>query len=157
MERTLVLLKPDTVQRRLVGEIVRRFEAKGLRLCGMKMMKLSEEQARSNYAEHAGKTFYEPLVRFMTSSPIVALALEGKNAAEVVRKMVGPTFGPEAPGGTIRGDYGMSNRFNLVHASDSAKSAQRELALYFKMEEMFEGIGACDVEWVYDLSDGGVV
>ncbi len=156
MERTLVLLKPDAVQRRLVGEVIGRFEKKGLKLCGLKMMKLDEATARSNYAEHQGKVFYEPLVRFMTSSPIVALALEGKNAAEVVRKMVGPTFGPDAPAGTIRGDFGVSNRFNLVHASDSAKSAERELGLYFSSAELFE-MKSCDLEWVYDLSTGEMV
>ena len=156
MERTLVLLKPDAVQRRLVGEIVHRFEQKGLNLVGMKMMRLTEATARSNYAEHEGKAFYEPLVRFMTSSAIIAMAWEGKDATEVVRKMVGPTFGPEAPGGTIRGDMGASKRFNLIHASDSAKSATREIGLYFRAEELFE-TKPCDLGWVYDLSQGEVV
>jgi nucleoside-diphosphate kinase len=156
MERTLVLLKPDAVQRRLVGEIVGRFERKGLNLVGLKMMRLGEATARSNYAEHEGKPFYEPLVRFMTSSAIIAMALEGKNAAEVVRKMIGPTFGPDAPGGTVRGDLGMSKRFNLVHASDSAKSAQREIGLYFKAEELFE-TKPCDLGWVYDMTGPEVV
>ena len=156
MERTLVLLKPDTVQRRLAGEIMGRFERRGLNVCGLKMMKLDEKTARTNYAEHEGKAFYEPLVRFMTSSPIIAMVLEGKNAAEVVRRMVGPTFGPEAPAGTIRGDFGVSNRFNLIHASDSAKSAAREIGLYFRAEEVFEG-ERCDMRWIYDMSGGDVV
>lgn len=156
MERTLVLLKPDAVQRRFVGEIVRRFEVKGLNLCGLKMTKLDEATIRSNYAEHEGKPFYEPLVRFMTSGPIVAIALEGKNAVGIVRTMVGPTFGPDAPAGTIRGDLGVSNRFNLVHASDSTASAERELELYFKPDELFD-VKQCDIEWVYDFSEGDVV
>ena len=156
MERTLLLLKPDAVQRRLVGEIIERLESKGLTLCGLKMMRLDEATARSNYAEHEGKHFYEPLVRFMTSGPSIALALEGKDVAGVVRKLVGPTFGPDAPGGTVRGDYGVSNRFNLVHASDSPESAERELALYFAEDELFE-VKPCDLAWLYDFSEGDIV
>ena len=156
MERTLVLLKPDALQRRLVGEIIRRFELKGLVLCGLKMMRLSESKARANYAEHEGKHFYEPLVSFMTSGPMIAMALQGKNAPQVVRNIVGPTFGPDAPAGTVRGDMGVSNRFNLIHASDSGESASRELALYFKSDELLT-IEPCDIKWLYDFSGGDVV
>lgn len=156
MERTLVLLKPDAVQRRLLGEMIQRFERKGLNICGLKMMRLEEETVRRNYAEHKGKPFYEPLVRFMISGPTVAVVLEGKNAVTVARKMVGPTFGPDAPAGTLRGDFGVSNRFNLVHASDSDESASRESGLYFKPEEIFE-FRSCDLEWLYDFSEGNVV
>lgn len=154
MERTLVLLKPDAVQRRLVGRIVARFEEKGLQIVALKMLQISEELARRHYAPHEGKPFYEPLVRFMTSGPTVALVLEGKRAIEVVRRMMGPTFGPDAPPGTVRGDFAISNRFNLVHGSDSAQSAEAEVALFFTPSELVEW-WPDDSEQVYDFSEGG--
>ncbi|MBM4040973.1 MAG: nucleoside-diphosphate kinase [Planctomycetes bacterium] len=154
MERTLVLIKPDAVQRRLVGRIVGRFEAKGLQLVALKMMKISEELARRHYAPHEGKPFYEPLIRFVTGGPTVALILEGKRAVEVVRRMMGPTFGPDALPGTIRGDFAVSNRFNLVHGSDSPESAEKEIALFFDEAELVEW-WPDDVEQVYDFSEGG--
>ena len=144
MERTLVLLKPDCVQRKLVGEVIGRFEAKGLKIAAMKMLRVSPEQARRMYAEHEGKYFHGPLVAFITSSPVVAMVLEGTEAVAVCRAMLGPTDGKAAPSGTVRGDFGLSSRNNLVHASDSAASAERETALFFSPGEILEyelGIG----------------
>ncbi len=154
MERTLVLIKPDAVHRRLVGRIIARFEHKGLKLVGLKMLRIDEPLARRHYATHEGKPFYEPLVRFITSGPTVALVLEGKRAIEVVRKTMGATFGPDAQPGTIRGDLAISNRFNLVHGSDSPQTAEAEIALFFRPNELLEWEPA-DIEMVYDFSEGG--
>ena len=154
MEQTLVLVKPDAVQRRLVGAILARFEAKGLRLVALKMIRISEELARTHYAPHAGKPFYEPLIRFVTGGPTVAAVLEGKRAIEIVRAMMGPTFGPDAPPGTIRGDLAVSNRFNHVHGSDSAESAASEIALFFEPAELIDW-RPDDLGQVYDFSEGG--
>ena len=154
MERTLVLIKPDAVHRRLVGRIIARFEHKGLKLVGLKMLRIDEPLARRHYAAHEGKPFYEPLVRFITGGPTVALVLEGKRAIEVVRKMMGATFGPDAQPGTIRGDLAISNRFNLVHGSDSPQTADAEIALFFRPEELIEWEPA-DIQMVYDFSEGG--
>lgn len=136
VERTLVFVKPDGVQRRLVGEIIGRFERKGLRIVGCKMMRVSRELAERHYAEHKGKKFYEGLVGFVTSGPIVALCLEGFQAVRCCRDMMGKTFGYDAAPGTIRGDFGTSNQYNLIHGSDSAASAAREIELYFAPEEL---------------------
>ena len=137
MEQTLVFIKPDGVQRRLVGRIIARFEEKGLKIRGLKLMTVSKELAERHYAEHKGKPFYESLVGFVTSGPIVAMCLEGFKAISVVRAMMGKTFGYEAAPGTIRGDLGISNQYNLIHGSDSPESAARELELYFRPEELF--------------------
>jgi nucleoside-diphosphate kinase len=131
VETTLVLFKPDALHRGLSGRLLTRFEEKGLQIVGLKLMRMSRELAAKHYAEHVGKPFYEGLVGFMTSSPIVALALRGPQAVAVVRKQMGKTFGLDAEPGTIRGDFGCSKSFNLVHGSDSPESAARELALYF--------------------------
>ena len=154
MERTLVLIKPDAVHRRLVGWILARFELKGLQIVALRMVQISEELARRHYAPHEGKPFYEPLIRFVTSGPTVALVLEGKNAAKVVRKMMGATFGPEAEPGTIRGDLAVSNRFNLVHGSDSPETAKAEIALFFQPSELVEWWPE-DMEMIYDFTEGG--
>lgn len=138
IERTLVFVKPDGVQRRLVGRIVARFEDKGLKVRGMKMMQVSHDLAATHYAEHEGKPFYTGLVQFVTSGPIVAICLEGFSAISVARQMMGKTFGYQADPGTIRGDFGISNQYNLIHGSDSPKSAARELELYFTPEELFD-------------------
>jgi len=138
MEKTLVVIKPDAVQRGLVGKIVGRFEQKGLKIVGMKALLLSRDLARTMYAQHEGRDFFEPLIEFVTAGPIVAVVLEGESAVEVVRTMIGPTFGPEAPPGTIRGDFGVSRRYNLVHGSDSRESARREIALLFDGSELLE-------------------
>lgn len=136
MQRTLVLLKPDAVQRALAGEIIARIERKGLKIAGMKLMHIGEDLAREHYGEHVGKPFFEGLVEYITSSPVVAMAVEGENAVEVVRRLLGPTNPQDAPPGTIRGDYGMSIGLNLTHGSDSEESAARELALFFASEEL---------------------
>lgn len=153
MERTLIILKPDAVQRGLMGKILTRFEEKGLQVVGLKMLVISEEMAARHYAVHKGKPFYEALVRFMTSSPVVFMAVQGKGAIEVCRKMMGATFGFKAEAGTIRGDFGVSSSFNLIHGSDSAESAKAELALWFKPEELFTYDLANRV-WTYDFSSG---
>jgi nucleoside-diphosphate kinase len=130
-ERTLVLVKPDAVRRGLVGEIIGRFERKGLTIAAMELRTINAEAADRHYAEHVGKAFYPPLRDFITSGPLVALALEGDQAIAVVRTLVGATDGRAAAGGTVRGDLSLSNRENLVHASDSPESAQRELSHFF--------------------------
>jgi nucleoside-diphosphate kinase len=128
-ERTLVIVKPDGVTRRLVGEIISRFEAAGFSLVALRFATLSEELAREFYAEHEGKGFYEPLIAFMTSGPVALIALERENAIERARQLCGKTNPLDAAPGTIRADYGLDGRHNTVHASDSPASAQRELAL----------------------------
>lgn len=137
-ERTFVMVKPDGVGRRLVGEIVRRFEAKGLKLIGMKMQIMSEELAKTHYAEHSEKPFFGELVEFITSGPTVQMAWEGASAVEMVRKMNGATNCLKADLGTIRGDYGLSMQNNMVHASDSVETAERELGLYFAEGELLD-------------------
>lgn len=136
METTLVLLKPDCVQRRLVGEIISRFERKGMNIVAMKMLRVTPELSREHYAEHVSKPFYKNLEEFITSAPIVAMAIEGLEAIRVVREMLGATNGLKAAAGTIRGDYSSSRQMNLVHASDSPESAARELKLYFTDSEL---------------------
>ena len=136
MERTLVLLKPDCVQRRLMGQVLARFEAKGLNVVAMKMMQVTPALAKQHYAEHVEKPFYPGLEAFITGGPIVAMILEGLEAIQVVRTMLGATNGIKAEPGTIRGDYSNSRQMNLVHASDGAESAQREMDLYFSADEV---------------------
>lgn len=153
MERTLIILKPDAIQRGLVGKIITRFEEKGIQIVGMKFMMISDEMAAKHYAPHKGKPFYDNLVRFMTSSPVIVLALQGKGVIEMSRKMMGATFGFKAEPGTIRGDYGSSSSFNLIHGSDSPESAKNELALWFKPEELLTYDLANRV-WTYDFSSG---
>ncbi|XZE52183.1 nucleoside-diphosphate kinase [Planctomycetaceae bacterium SH139] len=136
MQRTLVLLKPDCVQRRLIGAVLSRFENKGLNIVAMKMLQVTPELSRQHYAEHAEKPFYPGLEAFITASPIVAMVLEGLEAIGVVREMLGATNGLKAAPGTIRGDYSSSRQMNLVHASDSTESAAREIALYFQSDEL---------------------
>lgn len=156
MERTLVILKPDAVQRSLIGRILARFEAKGLRLVALKMVRLDRAAAERLYAPHKGKDFYDPLLRFVTSGPSVLVCLEGKGAVAAVRKMLGATFGPDAEPGTVRGDFGVSNRFNLAHASDSPETAEREITLFFKPGELLDWDPA-DWNWRYDFSTGECV
>jgi nucleoside-diphosphate kinase len=137
VERTLVLLKPDCVQRRLMGRVIGRLEDKGLNILAMKMLQVTPELARAHYAEHVHKPFYPGLERFITASPIVAMVVSGLEAIRVVREMLGPTSGLKAPPGTIRGDFSSSRQMNLVHASDGPEAAEREIALYFRPEEIF--------------------
>jgi nucleoside-diphosphate kinase len=131
LDRTLILVKPDAFARHLTGEILTRFERKGLRLVAMKMMSVSEELAREHYGEHEGRDFYEPLVTFITSGPIVAMILEGPRAIEAARQIIGSTDAVQAAPGSIRGDYALEVRRNLVHGSDSAESAAREIKIFF--------------------------
>jgi nucleoside-diphosphate kinase len=153
MERTLIIFKPDAVQRGLCGQILSRFENKGLQVIGMKMMMIPRELAETHYAPHKGKPFYDGLVKFMTSSPVVVLALQGKGAIDIARKLMGATFGFKAEPGTIRGDFGVSSAFNLIHGSDSPESAQRELGLFFKPEELVNWTPMIQ-GWIYDMSKG---
>lgn len=138
MQRTLVLAKPDAVQRGLIGEIIGRFERKGLKVAGLRLLSVSREMAEEHYAVHAGKHFYEGLVEFITSGPVAALALEGPDAIAVVRKMVGKTMPNEAEPGTIRGDLGVSGLRNLIHASDAPETAESELALWFGTDALVD-------------------
>jgi nucleoside-diphosphate kinase len=153
MERTLIILKPDAVQRGFCGLILDRFEKKGFQIIGMKFMKISQSLAETHYSPHKGKPFYDGLVKFMTSSPVMVIALAGKDAIAISRKLMGATFGSKAEPGTIRGDFGVSNSFNLIHGSDSTESAQRELGLFFKSDELLEWKPAIQA-WVYDFAKG---
>ena len=138
MQKSLVLLKPDCVERRLVGEIIGRFERKGLNIIAMKMVRVSPELSKQHYAEHVSKPFYPNLEEFITSSPIVAMVIEGLDVVRVIREMLGATNGLKAAPGTIRGDFSSSRQMNLVHASDSEESAAREVSLYFQASELCE-------------------
>ncbi len=151
MEQTLIILKPDAVQRGLMGKIITRFEEKGLKVVGAKFMQISQELAGTHYADHKEKPFYAGLVSFMTSSPVLVLALEGVGAISLCRSMMGATFGSQAAAGTIRGDYGVSNSFNLVHGSDSPEAASKELGIFFNDGELLSWDRASE-GWVYDLS-----
>ncbi len=136
MERTLILLKPDCIQRRLAGKILTRFEDKGLNIIAMKLLRVTPELSKKHYAEHVSKPFYANLESFITGGPIVALVLEGLEVIRVVREMLGATSGLKAAAGTIRGDYSSSRQMNLVHASDGPEAAAREIPLYFRSEEL---------------------
>jgi nucleoside-diphosphate kinase len=136
MERTLILLKPDCVQRRLMGRVIARFEDKGLNIIAMKMMRVTPELAKKHYAEHVQKAWYPTLESFITGGPIVAAVVEGLEAIRVVREMLGATSGLKAAPGTIRGDYSASRQMNLVHGSDGPEAAAREINLYFKDNEI---------------------
>jgi nucleoside-diphosphate kinase len=147
MQRTLILLKPDAVQRRLVGEIVGRLERKGLKLAGLKLVQASRSLAEKHYAVHKGKPFYDSLLSFLTSGPTVALVLEGREAVAVCRNLMGMTDGAKAPPGTIRGDLALSVQNNLVHGSDSPENAAIEIALWFQPEELLS-YTSTDASWV---------
>lgn len=151
METTLIILKPDAVQRGLVGRIIARFESKGLKPVGLKMMQITPELAARHYKAHEGKPFYDGLVRFMTSSPVIVIALRGVGAIAISRKMMGATFGSNADPGTIRGDFGVSNSFNLIHGSDSPEAAAFELDLFFGPTELISFDRAIEA-WVYDMT-----
>ena len=147
MERTLVLVKPDGVQRGLIGEVISRLERRGLKLVGMKLMQVDDALARQHYGEHVDRPFFGGLVNFITSSPVVAMAWEADNAAEVVRNTIGQTNPTTSPAGTIRGDLGLDIGRNLVHGSDSSESALRELGLFFKDGELLDYTRAND-SWI---------
>ncbi len=149
MERTLIIIKPDAVQRGLIGEIIRRFENRGLRIAGMKFMQVPRELAERHYAEHKGKGFYEGLLQYITSAPVVVMALEGQNAIAIARGTIGSTKPVEAAPGSIRGDFGMEVGRNLVHGSDKPESAEREVNLFFAPEELVNWQRETD-RWIFE-------
>jgi nucleoside-diphosphate kinase len=138
MEKTLIILKPDAVDRRLVGETILRFERKGLQILGMKLAVVPRSTAEKHYEAHRAKPFYSSLVQFMTAGPVVLMVLGGSDAIQVSRRLMGDTAATKAPPGTIRGDFGLSSQFNLVHGSDSPEAAQREIELFFSPDEIIE-------------------
>ncbi len=144
-ERSLILFKPDAVQRKLCGELLARIERKGLKIIGLKMLRVTPELSKQHYAEHVTKKFYPFLEEFITSGPVVAVAVEGLEAVKVMRAMMGSTNGRDSAPGTIRGDYGSSRQMNLIHGSDSPEAAQRELTIYFQPGEL--------IEWATVLED----
>lgn len=153
METTLIILKPDAVQRGLMGRIIARFEDKGLQIVGAKLMTIPRSLAEKHYEAHRERPFYAGLVQFMTSSPVLVLAIRGVGAITIARNLMGATFGSKAAPGTIRGDFGVSNSFNLIHGSDSPEAAERELGLFFAEGEVLEYTRPGDA-WVYDMSGG---
>jgi nucleoside-diphosphate kinase len=147
MENTLIILKPDCVQRRLVGRVLQRFEEKGLSISAMKLMQIDRELAERHYAVHQGKPFFEGLINYITSGPVVVMVVSGPGAIAICRKMMGKTFGADAEPGTIRGDFGISKTHNLVHGSDSPETAEVEISLYFQAEDLLS-YDRCDAEIV---------
>jgi nucleoside-diphosphate kinase len=148
MERSLVLIKPDAIQRGLAGEIISRLEEKGLKIVAMKMLHMDKNLAQRHYAIHKGKAFFNDLVDFITSSPIIAIAFQGKNAVEIIRQMMGETDPVKARSGTIRGDFGIDIGHNLVHGSDSLENASKEIELFFQTEEIVDYDRELDM-WLY--------
>ncbi len=150
-ERTFVMIKPDGVQRGLVGEIIRRLEQKGLKLVGLKMLWMDRGLAERHYEMHKGKPFFDQLIRFVTSSPVIAMVWEGENAIALVRTMMGALEPTEATPGSIRGDFACTKTMNLIHGADSPENAAREIALFFRPDELFDYC-RCDEEWVHGNS-----
>jgi nucleoside-diphosphate kinase len=148
MERSLVLIKPDAIQRGLAGEILSRLERKGLKILAMKMLQMDKALAQRHYAVHKGKTFFDGLVDFITSSPIIAIVFQGENAVEIIRQIMGETDPAKAKPGTIRGDFGIDIGYNLIHGSDSLENASEEINLFFSEEEIFDYDRDID-KWVY--------
>lgn len=148
MEKTFLMVKPDGVQRNLIGEIVKRFESKGFKLVGAKLMVISEDLAQTHYGEHSERPFFGELVNFITSGPVFAMAWEGENVIQSGRDMMGKTNPLEAASGTIRGDFGMTLGKNIIHGSDSAESAERELNLFFDEKEL-ASYSKQDSAWIY--------
>jgi len=142
-QRTLIIIKPDGIQRHLAGAIISRLENKGLKLVAAKLIRISEDLARKHYAVHKDKPFFEGVVRYLSSAPVMVMVLQGDGVIEITRKMMGATFGRDAQPGTIRGDFACSQRYNLIHGSDSLESAEMEINLYFKPDEILD----------YDLPD----
>ena len=137
-QTTLIIAKPDALQRALTGQIIARFEAKGLKLVAAKLINVPEATAKQHYAEHDGKPFFPDLIKFITSSPVLVMAVRGRNAVAACRKVIGSTDGANAEPGTLRGDFGISKSLNLVHGSDSPESAERELAIWFQPDEILD-------------------
>lgn len=149
IERTFVMIKPDGVQRGLIGKIIERFESRGMKVCGLKMLRIPRELAERHYAEHKGKTFYEPLLSYIVSGPVVCMVLEGENVVATVRSMMGKTNPQDAAPGTIRADFAQVTGRNIVHGSDSPESAKREIKLFFNDYELqkYEKI---DEAWLFE-------
>ncbi len=148
MEKSLIILKPDCLQRNLLGEIIKRFENKGLKIAGLKMGRITDEQIDEHYSHHKDKPFFGGLKGFMQAAPVIFVALEGFDAIDAVRVIVGPTVGRKADAGSIRGDFSMSHSNNIVHASDSAEAAEAEIKRFFKEDEIFD-YEKDDWKWVY--------
>jgi len=148
MERSLVLIKPDAIQRGLAGEIISRLEKKGLKIVAMKMLRMDNTLAQRHYAIHKGKVFFDDLVNFITSGPVIAIILQDKNAVQIIRQMMGETDPAKAHGGTIRGDFGIDIGHNLVHGSDSLENASKEIDLFFSAEDIFNYDRELDT-WIY--------
>ena len=155
MRRTLIIIKPDGVNRALVGRIINRFEDKGLKIVGLKMEKLQVYKLKEHYAHLTNKPFFEELLHYMSGIPCILMAIEGKDAVSVVRKLVGETCGRDALPGTIRGDFSMSTQTNLVHASENDEVAKYEIARFFKEEELFE-YDKMNFNWIYCNSEKGM-
>jgi len=151
-QRTLILIKPDALQRNLLGEIIGRFEKKGLKIIGMKMMQLNDVHLKLHYAKHVDKPFFEGLARYMSSAPVLAMVLSGYRAVSAVRLIVGPTRGYEADAGSIRGDLAMSGQSNLVHASDPEEDPEGEVKRFFTEDELFT-YQKIDFDWIYGEED----
>lgn len=151
-ERTLIILKPDAVQRGLIGPVISRFEQKGLQLVGCKFMQIPRELAEKHYAVHQGKPFYDRLLTYITSGPVLVMVYQAAGAIAMARKLMGATFGCEAEPGTIRGDFGGSRGFNLVHGSDSPQAAQQEIELYFTKDELVD-YDLTNAHWLYGMEE----
>ena len=152
VERTLIIIKPDGIQRHLAGEIIGRFEKKGLKLVAARFMQLSEPLARQLYAVHQGKPFFEGLVKYLSSTPVLVMVWEAEGIIDITRKMIGATFGYDAEPGTIRGDFSCSKGYNLIHGSDSPESAEQEIKLFFKPDEIID-YELADADWLYGKND----
>ena len=150
MERSFVMIKPDGVQRELVGEIIGRFEKKGVKVIGLKLMVINEELAKEHYAVHKGKSFFDELIKFIISGPVVAMVMEGEGVIDIIRKMVGATKPGDAAPGTIRGDFVLDAGQNVIHASDSKENAEREINLFFEKNEIIDYKLAVR-PWIYSL------
>ena len=151
-ERTLIILKPDAVQRHKMGQIFSRFEEKGLKLVAARFMKIPEALARKHYAVHEGKPFFEGVVKYLASCPVLVMVWEADGVIQIARKLMGATFGFDAEPGTIRGDFGCSRGYNLIHGSDSPQSAEYEIGLYFKPKEIVD-YSLADEAWLYGRND----
>jgi len=151
-ERTLIIIKPDAIQRHLAGDIIGRFEKKGLKLVAAKFMQISEELARQLYAVHRGKSFYEGLVKYICSAPILVMVWQAQGVIDITRKMIGATFGYDAQPGTIRGDFSCSRGYNLIHGSDSPESAEQEIKLFFTPHEIID-YELANADWLYGQNE----
>jgi len=151
-ERTLIIIKPDGIHRHLIGEVIGRFEKKGFKLVAAKFMQISEELARQHYSVHRGKPFFEGVVKYLSSAPVLVMVWEADGVIAMARKMLGATFGYDAEAGTIRGDFSCSRGYNLVHGSDSRESAEQEIKLFFEPDEIID-YELADAKWLYGRND----